>query len=127
MFFHSSVRNYILAAKERGQRSAKKTKQIKNYLLTMDTYEKILLASLGLLGFSAKEVQKAFKTIAGKKPSKKELKKTLSALIKEGQSRQKGAEKKARELVKKVLKELDIPTRSELKSFERKLSNHGKN
>lgn len=93
----------------------------------MDTYEKILLASLGLLGFSAKEVQKAFKTIAGKKPSKKELKKTLSALIKEGQSRQKGAEKKARELVKKVLKELDIPTRSELKSFERKLSNHGKN
>ncbi len=92
----------------------------------MDTYEKILLTSLGLLGISAKEVQKTLKTVAGKKPSKKEMEKTLNALIKEGQSRRKEAEKKARELVKKVLQELDIPTRSELKALEKKLSRHAK-
>ncbi len=88
----------------------------------MNTYEKILLTSLGLLSVSAKEVQKAFKTISAKKPSKKELERTLNALIKEGKSKQKGAEKKAHELVKKILKELDIPTRGELKTLESKLS-----
>ncbi len=91
----------------------------------MNTYEKMLLTSLGLLSVSAKEVQKAFRA-AGKKLSKKELEKTLNALIKGGQSKQKEAEKKARELVTKVLKELDIPTRSELKALERKLSRHAK-
>lgn len=74
------------------------------------------------MSVSTKEIQKAFKAAAGKKSSKKELEKILNALMKEGQSKRKEAEKKARELIKKVLKELDIPTRSELKTLERKLS-----
>lgn len=90
----------------------------------MDTYEKILLTSLGLLSVSAKEIQKALKTIAGKKLSKKELEKIINTLIKEGQLKRKGSEKKAQELVKKILKELDIPTRSELKALEKKLLHH---
>lgn len=92
----------------------------------MDTYGKILLTSLGLLSVSAKEVQKAFKAIAGEKPSKKDLDKFLSALIKEGQSKRKESEKKAHDLIKKVLKEFDIPTRSELRALEKKLSRHGR-
>ncbi len=92
----------------------------------MDIRKKILLTGLGLLSISTKEAKKAFKAVAEKTPSKKKLEKTLNALIQEGLLQQKEAEKKSRELVKKILKELDIPTRSELKSLEKKLSNHNK-
>ncbi len=91
----------------------------------MNTYEKILLTSLGLIGASADEAKKAFQII-GKKSQKKELSKTLNALIKRGRLEQKTAEAKARQLVKKVLKELDIPTRSELKALEKKLGRQTK-
>ncbi len=93
----------------------------------MDIYEKMLLAGLGLAGASAKEIRKTLKTIAGKNPSEKEWGKTLDAWAREGQSRRQEAEQKARALVKKVLQELDLPTRSELKALEKKLSRRAKN
>jgi len=81
---------------------------------------------LGLLSVSAKEVKKALKAIKSKKPSEKELGKFLADLVKEGRATRKESEKKMRDLIKLVLKELDIPTRSELNALKRNLSHHAK-
>lgn len=92
----------------------------------MNTYEKILLTSLGLLSVSAKEATKALKAIKNKKPSEKELEKFLADLVKEGRTTRKESEKKVRDIIKLVLEGLDIPRRSELQALERKLSRRAK-
>jgi len=88
----------------------------------MTRYEKILLASLGLLSVSAKETKRVLRAVKDKKPSEKTLEEFLANMVKEGQEMRKESEKKVRDVVRQVLKELDIPTRSELKTLEKKLS-----
>ncbi len=87
----------------------------------MNTYEKIFLASLGLVSISAKEIKKVLKNISSKKPTNKELEEFLSKLTKEGRSRSEEAGKQIKIAVEKILKELDIPTRSELRALEKKI------
>jgi len=87
----------------------------------MNTYEKIVLASLGLVSVSAKEIKKALKNLSSKKPTNKELEKFIAKLTKESKSRQQEVEKQIKAAVKDILKELDIPTKGELKALEKKI------
>ena len=87
----------------------------------MNTYEKIVLASLGLVSVSAKEIKKVLKNLSSKKPTNKELGRFIAKLTKEGKSRELEVEKQIKAAVKDVLKELDIPTKGELKALEKKI------
>ncbi|MBI3337304.1 MAG: hypothetical protein HY005_01605 [Candidatus Staskawiczbacteria bacterium] len=86
-----------------------------------NTYEKIFLASLGLVSVSVKEIKKVLEEISSKQPTGKELEKFIAKLSKEGKSRQQEIEKQIKSSVRMVLKELDIPTKSELKKLEKKI------
>lgn len=89
----------------------------------MKTYEKMFLASLGIVDASAKEAKRLLKLISEKKrQSSKELEKALGSLIKEGKSRQAEVSKKIKSAIKDTLKELDIPTRNELRQLEKKVN-----
>lgn len=93
-------------------------------LCNMESYEKILLSGLGLVSMSEKEFKKMLQMIAGRTPTKKELDQFLAAILKEGKAKQQKSAKQAKAAVKKILEELDIPTRSELKALEKKLSQY---
>ncbi len=87
----------------------------------MKTSERVLAAALGLLSLSAKETGKFFEKVSSKASSPKEIKKIFAKLSKEGDVQGKKVEVQLRNAVKRVLKEFDIPTRSELQALERKL------
>lgn len=92
----------------------------------MKPYEKLFLASLGLISASAKEAKQLLKTISKKKISEKEIEKTLAALVTEGKKSKHDSIKELRILLKKALKELNIPTRDEFITLKKKVDNLAK-
>lgn len=87
----------------------------------MKSYEKILLASLGLVSMSVKEAERLLKTISKKKISEKGAKKTFAELVAEGKKSKRESIEKLKTLLKKVLEELNIPTRDEFAVLKNKV------
>lgn len=92
----------------------------------MKPYEKLFLASLGLLNVSAKEARQLLKNISGKKISEKEFLKTFAALVKEGKMKEHESIKKIKAMTQKILKELDVPTRNEFNALKKKVNTPNK-
>lgn len=87
----------------------------------MKPYEKLFLASLGLVSASAKEAKRLLEALSKEKISEKEVRKTFDALIAEGKKSKRESTLKLHSLIKKALKELDIPTRDEFVTLEKKV------
>ncbi len=88
----------------------------------MDTYEKMLLASLGILSVSVKEAKQLLKTISEKKISSKEWEKFIAFFVKMGKIQQVEASKITKSIFKNFLKELDVPTKDDLQKLEKRIN-----
>ncbi len=86
----------------------------------MKSYEKVLLASVGLVGASAKGAKRLLGAISAKIP-REEAKKVFAALVAEGESSKRASVRELKVLLKKVLCELDVPTRSEFAALKKKV------
>lgn len=86
----------------------------------MSIYKELFLASVGLVGVSAKGAKRLAEAIAKRIP-RKEAKKIFAALVAEGEKGARTSAREAKLLLKKVMKELDVPTRDEFASLKKKV------
>ncbi len=86
----------------------------------MKSYEKLLLASVGLVGASAKGAKRLVRAISAKIP-RREAKEAFAALVAEGEASRRASVRELKVLLKKVLRELDVPTRSEFAALKKKV------